>query len=96
MALTESVLAVRKPSRPWLAERIEHWPIERLISYANNPRRHSEAGLDKIEASIRQWGWTMPVLVDPHGKVIAGEGRVAAAPTAGVTSIPVIVARGWS
>lgn len=77
MALTKSVLAVRKPSRPWPAERIEHWPIERLIPYANNPQRHSEADLDKIEASIRQWGWTIPVLVDPQGKVIAGEGRVA-------------------
>jgi DNA modification methylase len=96
MFLTQSDPAVGRPSRPWPAERIEHWPIERLIPYANNPRRHSEADLDKIAASIRQWGWTMPVLVDEQGNQIAGEGRVGAAPRAGVTSIPVIVARGWS
>jgi len=34
--------------RPWPADRVERWPIERLIAYANNPRLHSEADLDKI------------------------------------------------
>ena len=60
------------------------------------PRLHSEADLDKIAASIRKWGWTMPVLVDEEGVLIAGHGRVAAAAKLGLTSIPVIVARGWS
>src|SRR5262249_36717402 len=55
-----------------------------------------EADLDKLEASVRPFGWTNPVLVDEDGNVIAGGGRLAAAPRAGVTSIPVIVARGWS
>jgi DNA modification methylase len=82
--------------RPWPADHIERWPIERLIPYTNNARLHSEADLDKIAAAIRKWGWTTPVLVDEAGVLIAGHGRVAAAPRAGVTSIPVIVARGWS
>ena len=38
-----------------------------LIRYANNPRSHSEADLDKIAAAIRKWGWTMPVLADEAG-----------------------------
>ena len=84
------------PARPWPAERIEFWAISRLIPYANNARLHSEADLDKIAAAIRKWGWTNPVLVDEEGVLICGHGRTAAAPRAGVTSIPVIVARGWS
>jgi DNA modification methylase len=82
--------------RPWPAERIEHWPIERLIPYAHNARLHSEADLDQIAASIRKWGWTNPALVDEAGVLIAGHLRVAAALRVGVTTIPVIVARGWS
>jgi DNA modification methylase len=82
--------------RPWPADHIEFWPIERLIPYAGNARVHTEADLEKIAAAIRRWGWTMPALVDKEGMLIVGHGRVAAAPRAEVRSIPVIVARGWS
>ena len=91
-----SIATGPSPTRPWPADRVEHWPIERLIAYANNPRLHSEADLDKLAASIRKWGWTNPVLVDEQGVLIAGHGRVAAAAKLQLTSIPVIVARGWS
>jgi DNA modification methylase len=84
------------PARPWPAERVEFWSIERLTPYSANARRHSEADIDKIGASIVKWGWTNPVLVDEHGVLIAGHLRVAAAARIGVKSIPVIVARGWS
>ena len=102
MSLIASEPAALSPTRPSPAARVEHWPIERLIPYANNPRLHSEADLDKIGASILEWGWTNPPLVDDNGVLIAGHGRVGAAAKlqqAGklqVTSIPVIVARGWS
>src|SRR5467141_773934 len=96
MLSTQLELADASPTRPWPADRLERWPIERLIPYANNARLHSEADLDKLAAAIRKWGWTTPVLVDEEGNLLAGHGRVAAAPRAGVTSIPVIVARGWS
>src|SRR3984893_1309854 len=96
MTPTQSELADASPTRPWPADRLERWPIERLIPYANNARLHSEADLDKLAAAIRKWGWTTPVLVDEEGNLLAGHGRIAAAPRAGVTSIPVIVARGWS
>src|SRR6266404_3856397 len=96
MLSTQSELADASLTRPWPADRLERWPIERLIPYANNARLHSEADLDKLAAAIRKWGWTVPVLVDEAGNLLAGHGRIAAAPRAGVTSIPVIVARGWN
>ena len=50
--------------RPWPADQVERWPIERLIPYANNPRLHSEADLDKIAAAIVARGGMIPVLAD--------------------------------
>src|SRR5713101_1523529 len=96
MLSTPSELAGASPTRPWPADRVELWPIERLIPYANNPRRHSEADLDKIGAAILKWGWTMPVLADEEGRLLAGHARLGAAVRLGLSSIPVIVARGWS
>jgi ParB-like chromosome segregation protein Spo0J len=96
MFSTHSEPADTSLTRPWPAEQIEHWPIERLKPYANNPRLHSEADLTKIAASIRKWGWTMPVLVDEHGELICGHARVGAAILLELNSVPVIVAKGWS
>ena len=47
-----------------LAERIELWPIDRLRPYERNPRTHSEAQVDQIAASMVEFGWTNPILVD--------------------------------
>src|SRR5215472_7340815 len=97
MKSIESGAAAASPPRPWPADRVEQWPIERLIPYANNPRLHSAADIERIAASILKWGWTNPVLVDEQGVLIAGHGRVAAAAKLGLKlPIPVIVARGWS
>lgn len=63
----------------WPADRVERWPIERLIPYAKNARTHSPAQVDQIAASIREWGWTNPVLVADDGMIIAGHGRVLGA-----------------
>ena len=71
-------------------------PAVRYIPYANNPRLHSAADVERIAASILKWGWTNPALVDEQGVLIAGHGRVAAAAKLGLmVPIPVIVARGW-
>src|SRR2546423_5889856 len=96
MVLTTSGSAEAIPARPWPAERVEFWSIERLIPYGANARLHREADIDKIGASILKWGWTNPVLVDEHGVLIAGHLRVAAAARLELKSIPVSVARGWS
>jgi hypothetical protein len=60
------------PARPWPAERVEFWSIERLIPYGANARLHSETDIEKIAASILKWGWTNPVLADEHGVLVAG------------------------
>ena len=96
MLSIQSEFAVAKPTRPWPADRSERRPIERLTPNANNARLHSEADLDKIAAVILKWGWTMPALVDEAGVLIVGAARVGAAAKLKLTSIPVVVACGWS
>src|ERR1700745_3274691 len=92
----QSGLTEASPAQSWPAERIEQWSIEQLIPYANNARLHGETDSDKLADSLRRWGWTNPVLVDEHGVLIAGHGRIRAAAKLGLPSIPVMVARGWS
>jgi DNA modification methylase len=75
---------------------VERRPLASLIAYARNARLHSEAQVAQIAASIVQWGWTMPVLIDERGEIIAGHGRALAAAHLGLTDIPVMVARGWT
>jgi DNA modification methylase len=78
------------------AEKIEQWPIDKLIPYARNSRTHSEDQIAQIAASIVEWGWTTPILVDSDGGIIAGHGRTAAARKLGYAKVPVIVAGEWS
>jgi DNA modification methylase len=80
----------------WPADRVERWPIEKLIPNARNARTHTPEQIDQIAASIREWGWTSPVLVSEAGMIIAGHGRVRAARKLGLTEVPVMVAAGWS
>jgi ParB-like chromosome segregation protein Spo0J len=70
---------------------IERWPIERLIPRANNPGTHSAAQVAQLAASIREWGWTNPILVGADDDIIAGHARVMAARKLGITEVPVIV-----
>jgi len=80
----------------WPADQIERKPISDLIPYARNPRTHTEHQVDQIAASIREWGWTMPVLVAEDGTIIAGHARVQAAQKLGIEEAPCIVAEGWT
>jgi ParB-like chromosome segregation protein Spo0J len=75
---------------------VERRPIEALVPYARNARTHSPEQVAQIAASLREWGWTMPVLVDDEGTILAGHGRILAARQLGFPDIPVVVARGWS
>ena len=81
---------------PWPADKIERWPVERLVPYAKNARTHSPSQVDQIAASIREWGWTTPVLVGDDATIIAGHGRVLAARKLRITDVPVMVATGWT
>lgn len=80
----------------WPADRVERRPIEALVPYARNSRTHSDEQVAQIAASMKEWGWTNPVLVDEAGMIIAGHGRVLAARKLGFTEVPVMVADGWS
>jgi ParB/Sulfiredoxin domain len=57
-----------------LAERIELWPIERLRPYERNPRTHSEAQVDQLAASMVEFGWTNPILIDENAGIRLGLG----------------------
>ena len=60
----------------WPADKVERRKVSDLIPYVRNSRTHSEAQVAQIAASIREWGWTMPILIDEVGNVIAGHGRI--------------------
>lgn len=69
---------------------IEQRPIDSLIPYARNARTHSDAQVAQIAASIREFGWTNPILVDGDNGIIAGHGRVLAARKLGMDAVPCI------
>jgi DNA modification methylase len=75
---------------------IEYWPIERLVPYARNARTHSPAQVAEIAGSIRAFGFVNPVLIGADGDLIAGHGRLAAARTLNLDTVPVIVLSGLS
>ena len=84
------------PSIKWPADRVERRPISDLIPYARNARTHSEEQIAQIAASMREWGWTNPVLIDSDGQILAGHGRVLAARKLGYEECPVMIAEGWT
>jgi DNA modification methylase len=76
---------------PAMARRIELWPVERLVPYARNARTHSEEQIAQIAASIVEFGFNNPVLVDTNAGIIAGHGRLLAARKLGLSQVPVVV-----
>lgn len=76
---------------PPTAKRIETWPLERLIPYERNARTHSPEQVAQIVASITEFGFTNPILVDGADGILAGHGRLAAAKDMGLAVVPVIV-----
>lgn len=78
------------------ADKVEQWPIDKLIPYAKNSRTHSDEQVAQIASSIKEWGFTTAVLVDESGSIIAGHGRLMAARKLGMASLPVMVATGWT
>jgi DNA modification methylase len=80
----------------WPADKVERRAIDGLIPYARNARTHSPAQVAQIAASMREWGWTNPLLIDEQGNLIAGHGRLLAAHQLGFRDVPVMIAAGWS
>ena len=75
----------------WLADRIEHWPIDKLLPYARNARQHSDEQIAQIAASIAEFGFVNPILTGADGVLVAGHGRLAAARKLGLPTVPVVV-----
>ena len=74
-----------------MANRIEMWPLARLVPYDNNSRTHSEEQIQQLMASILEFGFTQPILVDElTGGILAGHARLRAAIRLGLEAVPVI------
>lgn len=70
---------------------VEHWPIERLIEYARNPRKNDHA-VDRVAAAIREFGFRVPVIAKSDGTVVDGHLRLKAAKKLGLETVPVMLA----
>lgn len=75
----------------WLADKIQQWPVAKLIPYARNARTHSEEQVAQIAASIAEFGFTNPILTGADGVIVAGHGRLAAAQKLAMAMVPVVV-----
>jgi hypothetical protein len=74
-----------------MAQRIELWSLDRLVPYTKNPRTHSDAQVAQIAASIAEFGFNNPILVDTKAGIIAGHGRLLAARKLRLKEVPVII-----
>lgn len=75
---------------PQLSDKIKLWKTEDLEPYARNARTHSDEQIKEIAASIKEFGFLNPILVDEKSTIIAGHGRLAAAKLLGLSQVPVI------
>lgn len=70
--------------------------VDALRPFPRNARIHPTKQVDQLAASITEFGWTIPVLVDEDHEIIAGHGRLLAAKKLGIKEVPVMIAVGWS
>jgi len=75
---------------------IANWPIEKILAYGRNPRVIPETAVSKVAASIREFGFRQPLVVDEGGMIIVGHTRLLAAKMLGLEAVPVHVVLGWS
>ena len=76
---------------PAMAQRIELWPLDKLRPFARNARTHSDAQVTMIAASIAEFGFLNPILVDTNAGILAGHGRLLAARKLGLECVPVVI-----
>lgn len=70
---------------------IQIWPIVKIVPYEKNAKKHPKDQVSRIASSIKQFGWTQPIVVDRNGVIIAGHGRRLAALELQFTEVPVWV-----
>jgi len=71
---------------------IENWPIDKPVPYARNARIRSSAAVTKVAASLKEFGWQQPIVVDGEGVIVVGHTRLLAAQRLGMDHVPVVVA----
>ena len=74
-----------------MAQKIELWNLDRLIPYEKNAREHSDSQVKQIAASIIEFGFLNPILVDSSDGIVAGHGRLSAAKELALDVVPVVV-----
>jgi 16S rRNA G966 N2-methylase RsmD len=85
---------MKTPSElPAVDLKVEIWLIARPIPYYKNARKCPQAAIDKVAASLREYGWQQPIVVDLEGVIVVGHTRLLAAKKLGMTEVPVVVAR---
>src|ERR1700693_123165 len=80
----------------WPGAKVEMRVLADLKPYPGNARTHSARQIKQIARSMRQWGFTMPILIDENDMILAGHGRALAAERLKLEEAPCVVARGWS
>jgi DNA modification methylase len=90
------ITQVQMPQAPWSASAVEARAVASLLPYAGNARTHSAEQVAQIAASIVEFGFVAPVLVDERGEIIAGHGRLLAAQSLGLETVPTIVRAGFT
>ncbi len=73
------------------AEALTMMPVDALVPYANNAKIHGPAQIAKLRASLREFGFVSPVLIDDSNNILAGHGRVLAALAEGMTEVPCVL-----
>ena len=74
---------------------LETWPLSRFVPYARNPRKNDHV-VNRMVASIREFGFKVPVLARSSGEVVDGHLRLKAAEKLGIAEVPVILCDDWS
>jgi DNA modification methylase len=96
---TTATSEVLRNALPALEQRhgpLEYRRVDQLKAYAKNPRKHSDKQIVQLMASIREFGFAVPALIDPDNGIIAGEARIAAAKRLGMKEVPVLIAEHWN
>src|SRR4051812_6200451 len=88
--MTANLIADARDGRPACLPTIVHRPIDLLKPDPGNPRQHSKKQIGQIARSIKTFGFNVPILVDPHLRVITGHGRLLAARQLGLSDVPTI------
>lgn len=94
--MAKKKIPINPGEKIWPADKVERWNVADLIPSAQNAKEHSPAQVEEIAKSIDEFGFTVPVLVDEAGELIAGHGRVLAARLRAIEFVPTMVAVGWT